>query len=416
MNDDDESVLPETAPKIEKARRVPGVAWTPLFKNIGAALSERVLLAPDKNFLTYCDDAGNSTRWTYSEVYTTTLQLAELMHSELQIGIGERIATLSFNDPRIIFIYFAAWLIGAVVVPINCSEDDDRINYILNNASAKALLVASDQVGRISRSDSAIGHTANESVGGIMRPEHVVEVDVLGGVFDSRVAVKPLLQALPDIGEDSECLIVYTSGTTGAPKGVLLEQRNLIADAQSIAEWHRFGPDDRAMCVLPIHHVNGTVVTLVTPLVTGGSVVLNRRLHSAGIWQTLARERCTWVSVVPTVLAFLSERKEDLANLDLTAFRHIICGAGPLTVEVAHRFNEAFGVRVVHGYGLSETTCYSCFLPIDLEPEEYAHWMFECGFPSIGCAISANEMTIHDVDGNSLQQDVRDSEIGGSRQ
>jgi long-chain acyl-CoA synthetase len=110
---------------------------------------------------------------------------------------------------------------------------------------------------------------------------------------------------------------------------------------------------------------------------------------------------------VPTVLAFLCERHDDLTPYDLSRFRHIICGAGPLTTELAHRFHDAFGVRVVHGYGLSETTCYSCFLPIDLDEAAYRHWMMECGFPAIGCPISANEMAIHDAQGNALPPDAR---------
>src|SRR5207237_5515003 len=127
--------------------------------------------------------------------------------------------------------------------------------------------------------------------------------------LDAILKTTPPLDSLPDVPSDTECLIVYTSGTTGAPKGVVLEQANLLADAQAIAAWHRFGPDDRAMCVLPIHHVNGTVVTLVTPLLSGGSVVLMRRFRAQTFWQTLAEEGCTWVSVVPTVLAFLCERQ-----------------------------------------------------------------------------------------------------------
>ncbi len=404
MSTGDESVLPETAPNIEKARSVPGADWKPCYRNIGAVLSEQALASPDKNYLTYCDDDGVITRWSYAEFRNAALRLAGVMRSEMHVEVGDRIATLSINDPRTVFIYFAAWLIGAVVVPINCSEDDDRANFILNNALVKVLYIASDQVARLRRDDAGGLHAA---AGGIVPPEYLVEIDAPGGAFDSMVDSKPLLKALPTVTADCECLIVYTSGTTGAPKGVVLEQQNLMADAQSIAEWHRLGPDDRAMCVLPIHHVNGTVVTLVTPMFTGGSVVLQRRFHAGDFWRTISSERCTWVSVVPTVLAFLCERKEDLSSFDLTAFRHIICGAGPLTVELAHRFEQAFGVRVVHGYGLSETTCYSCFLPIDLAPKEYNHWMFECGFPSIGCAISANEMAIHNSDGVALPPDAR---------
>jgi long-chain acyl-CoA synthetase len=106
-------------------------------------------------------------------------------------------------------------------------------------------------------------------------------------------------------------------------------------------------------------------------------------------------------------VAFLCERRDDLTPFDLSRFRHIICGAGPLTVELARRFDAAFGVRVVHGYGLSETTCYSSFLPVDLNREEYAHWMFDCGFPSIGCPIACNAMAIQDAQGIPLPPDTR---------
>ncbi len=149
------------------------------------------------------------------------------------------------------------------------------------------------------------------------------------------------------------------------------------------------------------------MVTLVTPLLSGGSVVLERRFRAQTFWRTLADERCTWVSVVPTVLAFLCERAEALAGYDLTAFRHFICGAGPLTTELAARFHAQFGLRVVHGYGLSETTCYSCFLPIDLPEHDYLSWMTERGFPSIGCPVSANIMAIHDANGNELGENTR---------
>ncbi len=162
------------------------------------------------------------------------------------------------------------------------------------------------------------------------------------------------------------------------------------------------------MNVLPIHHVNGTIVTLITPLISGGSIVLNRRFRAHSFWKTLAAEKCTWVSVVPTILAFLCELEGNPRELyDLSHLRHIVCGAGPLTCELARKFYDKVGIRVVHGYGLSETTCYSCFLPIDQSEAEYRHWMLECGFPSIGCPISANQMAIHDEYGNEIADDQR---------
>jgi long-chain acyl-CoA synthetase len=111
------------------------------------------------------------------------------------------------------------------------------------------------------------------------------------------------------------------------------------------------------------------------------------------------------VSVVPTLLAFLLEDARGREGHDLARFRHFICGAGPLTVELAARFEERFGLRVVHGYGLSETTCYSSMLPVELAAE-HGGWMREHGFPSIGTP-PPNEMAIHDSEGNPVPEGER---------
>ncbi|HAW78497.1 MAG TPA: long-chain fatty acid--CoA ligase, partial [Balneola sp.] len=92
---------------------------------------------------------------------------------------------------------------------------------------------------------------------------------------------------------------------------------------------------------------------------------------------------------------------------ELNNFSHIICGAGPLTVNVAKNFEAKFGKRIIHGYGLSETTCYSCYLPLDISKEEHQKWMQDFGYPSIGVAIPANEMSIHDEQGNALEEGDR---------
>jgi len=403
MSDFTENVYPDTIPNIYHARCLSIRRWEDRmvqFSNIGALLTARAQATPDKNWLTYYNDDGRATAYTYAAFENAARRVAALMAGPLGLRVGDRIATLMVNDARTVLIYFGAWLLGATVVPINVGEDDERIAYILQNSEAKAVFALSDQVKRL----QALRHRLPE-IHACVQIDGSPEAGFLS--FDDALSAQVPLDPLPALPPDAECLIVYTSGTTGAPKGVVLEQYNLLVDAHSIAEWHRFGPEDRAMCVLPIHHVNGTVVTLMTPLYAGGSVVLNRRFRAQTFWQTLSEERCTWVSVVPTVLAFLCERHEDLSRYDLSRFRHIICGAGPLTVELARRFDEAFGKRIVHGYGLSETTCYSCFLPIELDDAAHRHWMTECGFPSIGCPISANEMAIHDSEGRPLPEDTR---------
>ncbi len=398
-----ENVLDETTDKIAAARSLTNRPFRDRmcpYPNIGSLLLERTTEVPEKLWLIYLADSGETRSYSYSEFFVASKRVAKVMCRRLGLVSGDRIATMMTNDARTVMVYFGAWILGLTVVPINCGEDDDRVAYILQNSEVKSVFLHNDQAKRWDALCKAVPQEVSAVVVGGSADDGFLD-------FDSEISSAEPLDELPDLSPETECLIVDTSGTTGPPKGVVLEHYNLLVDAQSIAEWHRFGPDDRAMCVLPIHHVNGTVVTLMAPLYSGGSVVLNQRFRAQTFWETLAREKCTWVSVVPTVLAFLCERADDLSQMDLGQFRHIICGAGPLTVELARKFDHTFGKRIVHGYGLSETTCYSCFLPIDLSPEQHDHWMTECGFPSIGCPISANEMAIHDGEGNALPPDSR---------
>jgi acyl-CoA synthetase (AMP-forming)/AMP-acid ligase II len=222
-----------------------------------------------------------------------------------------------------------------------------------------------------------------------------------------------ITEATPTL--DDEALLVYTSGTTGAPKGVVLTQYNLLVDAQGIAQAQGITGNQRLMCVLPIHHVNGIVVTLVTPLYVGGSVVLTRAFSVSTFWRIIVAEHVNIVSVVPTLLQFLVEygRKqeeegnpvfgESIHRRGLSHFRHLVCGAGTLAMALVREFEDLFGFPILHGYGLSETTCYSCFLPVDISWEEHQKWLLDYGYPSIGCAIAPNEMAIFDAMGSGQQ-------------
>ena len=155
------------------------------------------------------------------------------------------------------------------------------------------------------------------------------------------------------------------------------------------------------MCVLPIHHVNGTVVT---PFYCKGSTVLNRKFKTGLFWRRLHEEHVTCVSVVPTLLEFILDADEDISLYRLDRFKGFICGAGPLLKETAMRFEDRFHFPIHHGYGLSETTCYSCFLPNDLSLTEHRHWLRDYEFPSIGVPLRHNTMTILNDKGQLLPE------------
>jgi long-chain acyl-CoA synthetase len=370
------------------------------YGNIGALLLTQVDRYENKAYLIYYDDDGGRHEFSYREFYEEVSRTAAFLHSA-GIRKGNRIATVSYNHSDVVIQYFAAFLLGAVVVPINTGEDDKRIAYILENSRTALAFVRDQYVDRISALLPALpGLKAIVQTGKRVRPDlpH----------FATEIARQPVAftpSAQPALQD--EALIVYTSGTTGHPKGVVLTQYNLLVDAMAIAEWHRISDSQRMMCVLPIHHVNGTVVTLMTPLYAGCGVVLNQKFHTEKFFERISMEKVSVVSVVPTLLQFLLHAKLSMEAYKLIHFRHIICGAGPLTVDLALRFEQQFKIPIIHGYGLSETTCYSCFLPVDLEPGEHKRWLSKFGFPSIGIPLPINDMAIHDEHGNELGEGER---------
>ncbi len=386
--------------KIHQARSVDGVAVTePMvpYRNIGDLLEQQTERYDQKPFLIYYSDEGPRREYSYREFYEEVCKTANFLRLS-GIVRGDRIATFSYNHADTVIQYFAAFLLGAVVVPINVGEDDKQIAYILRNSETRLIFVRDQFLARVRAITASI-----ECVKTTVCVGRKSDASLPHG--ESEIAKQPARFSTQDQpGLDDEALIVYTSGTTGNPKGVVLAQYNLLCDPMAIAEWHRLSDDQRMMCVLPIHHVNGIIVTLLTPLYFGGSVVLNQKFHADKFFERISIEKVHVVSVVPTLLQFLLHAKLNMEGYKLSHFRHIICGAGPLTVELALKFEHAFLIPIVHGYGLSETTCYSCFLPIDLQKGEHKLWLSKYGFPSIGVPLDVNEMAIHDAEGNALEE------------
>jgi acyl-CoA synthetase (AMP-forming)/AMP-acid ligase II len=397
---------------------IPGDRHQVPYSSFRHLLSLHAKTTPDKPFLIHYDADGNREELTFADVNARVHQTANFLYDDLGVRRGDRVATIAFNHSDTVIIYFACWVLGAAVAPQNVAEDDRRIAFILRNSEAVVCLVRDEYLERAKR---IVNGADDDPDLGAPNIRQIVQVG--GEPNDEFIHFHSMVKSLPNsfFGDEpdptleAEALLVYTSGTTGAPKGVVLTQYNLLVDAQGIAQWNAITGNQRLMCVLPIHHVNGIVVTLVTPLFVGGSVVLNRAYSSSTFWRRIAAERVQIVSVVPTLLQFCLDYADSQAakgepiwgegvhQQDLTRFRHLICGAGTLSMALVKAFEERFGVPVLHGYGLSETTCYSCFLPINLSWDEHKHWLADFGYPSIGCPIAPNEMAIFAADGSGQQ-------------
>ena len=360
------------------------------FLSWGALMRHRDATSLEQPWLIYYADNGVRSSWSYSVFIDVSRRLATLL-TQHGVKRGHRVAIASHNHPDTILAYFACWYLGACAVPLNMTEDDQRIAYILEECRPTVVLSRVDYCDRIAAS-------------GTTSPVIVMDTDTNDPSFYEAIRgcdPAPWPDADSDMRWD-DCMIVYTSGTTGKPKGVVLIQQNLFIDGEMINAWHGIDASTRMMCVLPVHHVNGALVTHATPFIAGASVVLHRKFSPSKFFAAIAAEQVHIVSVVPTLLAVLLEANVVEQRAAATTLRHIICGAGPLTCELAERFTSTLSTRIIHGYGLSETTCYSSFLPIDLSESDYRHWMYDYGFPSIGTDVPCNEMAIHDAHGNAV--------------
>jgi len=336
------------------------------YANIRMLLERQAGVYADKPFLIFPEK--NQT-FTYSQMNEMTARTANLLLS-LGVGKGDKIALLLPNIPEFLFFYWGAMKIGAVAGPVNTLLKGPEIQYVVHHCEAKILVTTPEFMAEVSK-----------IIPELPLVQHVV---VINDTLEISEEILSQPNSLPNIevAPDDEAMIIYTSGTTGKPKGVLLTHRNLMRDAEYISSWFDLTPETRMMCILPLFHVNGEVVTMMTPLYTGASVVLNRKFSATAFWQYIADYQVNVFSTVPTILSILLASPKP--TQDVSSMQFGICGAAPLPVEVHKQFEAAFGIPVYEGYGLSETTCYSTFNPPDPKRRKLG---------SIGVAVG-NEVAI----------------------
>lgn len=480
----EDSISIETRTKINQARIVNGRAYEDRFvpyKNFAELFQAKAKDRENETYLIYRNYFSNGIKsqvlggeekqepaferleFTYGEIYHQAWLVAKYLRDDLGIKPGDRISTFSYNHYRTVIVYYAALMVGAVLVPINIGEDDDRVEFAQANSDTKVVFVMPCLIERYENIRPKLTNVNNfihfgssliesdienqtgcdlESLECSSALQSYIDLDqVLSQKLQSSQALEDQSFCELDVDLDTEALIVYTSGTTGNPKGVLLQQYQILVDAHCITGFYGLNEQDRMMLVLPIHHVNGLIVTLMGSLYIGGSVVLNRKFSASRYWQIAQEEGACMGSVVPTILNFLCEAASKASPLQLPNSTNIeylnssgenkqgqsepcklelkqpsnsalknfflICGAGPLTVELAMRFEKTFGIQIIHGYGLSETTAYSCYIPLDMNDKEHEEWLSSYGYPSIGIALPCNEMAIHDEDGNELAENEK---------
>ncbi len=255
------------------------------------------------------------------------------------LGRGGVLAIMLPNRVELITSMFAAWRLGAAVTPVNPALTAQEARYQIEDAGA-TLVVADDAAAGMLRDG----------------PYRIIDIDEVTAPISP--PVPPALVTDPG----ALALLIYTSGTTGRPKGVMLDHVNISATAELIIGWFEMTADTRCLLVLPLFHVNGIMVSVVSPLLAGGSTFIAERFQAASFWATVEQVRPTFFSAVPTIYALLVSRPG--AQPDTRSLRFVICGAAPMPRQLIGEFEERFGVPVVEGYGLSECTVVCTLNPL----------------------------------------------------
>ena len=251
------------------------------------------------------------------------------------VGPGDVVAVMLPNRVELVVAMFATWRLGAALTPINPALTASETGYQLADSGAHVLIT-----------DNPLAPCGDAKI--------VIVDDLPTEPSDATL----------DVHEDPAALalLIYTSGTTGSPKGVMLDHANLSAMVAMVVAALGLTEEDRSLLILPLFHVNGIVVSVLSPLVAGGSTTITGRFVATTFLETVAAVRPTYFSAVPTIYAML-------ANLpvsdqpDTSSVRFAICGAAPMPAELIGQFEARYGMVIVEGYGLSECTCAATINP-----------------------------------------------------
>jgi acyl-CoA synthetase (AMP-forming)/AMP-acid ligase II len=279
------------------------------------------------------------------------------------VAPGSTVSFMLENGASAATIFLGAMYGGYVVSPINLHAQDAQLEYTLAHSDTRIVFAAATNGERL--------ETIRRKSGAAFE---IVVVDSDGLDLAAHTNALPLPEPRrPPIGADDPAMLMYTSGTTGQPKGALLSHANMLSAARAVAQSLALTPDDRVLSSLPLYHINGQCIATVAPLVSGGSIVMPHRFSVSQWWPLVARYRPTWLNMVPTIIAYLLNGPDVTAD-QATACRNVRFGrsaSAPLPPEQHRAFEERFGFSVIEAMGLTECASVAFTNPLDKSARKY---------------------------------------------
>ena len=255
---------------------------------------------------------------TYAQLQRDSIQLAAFLLNR-RLRKGDKVALMLHNSYQAARLLIGVMYAGFMVVPLNLLAQASQLGYVFDHSDSELVFTSEELAPRV-----------REALAGASREIEVVVIDPdATSIFDVQTEV-----TLPEAGEDDVALLMYTSGTTGKPKGCVLSNRSVVAGGEFTSSAHQLTAQDRVLCAMPLYHINGQIVTTVAPLVHGGSVVMPHRFSASNYWELVVKYQCTWINVVPTIIAYLLNGADPRERgLDISRVKFCRSASAPLPPE-----------------------------------------------------------------------------------
>lgn len=337
--------------------------------NISQSVESGRRISPDKPALIFGEEAH-----TYRELEEAASRVANGL-SKLGVARADRVALFLPNAPSWAIFYLGVLKIGAIAVSLNPALRAEEAGFVLNDCGAKAVVTTEALRRNVPAEDLPL-------------LKHRVVADGRAGEGD--ISFRQLIEGAPgradavEMEADSPAAIVYTSGTTGLPKGAVLTHGNVVSNVEAKIRCLGIRAEDRLLLFLPLFHCFGQNAVLNSGLGAGATLVLHQKFDVSEVLRSVRDDGVTMLFGVPTTFILLCERA---SAADMRSVRYYFSAAAPLPPEVEKRWQQKFGLPIHQGYGLTETSPFA----------SYNH-RFRHKLGSVGTPIDGVEMKIVDPD------------------
>ena len=366
---------------LEVLRRYPPHDYT-----LYGALASRAQRVPEHSFIEFEDQ-----RLSYAETRARVHQAMALLASR-GVKPGDRIAVMAHNHPATAILFLALASLGAMLVGVNPDFGEKEAHYVLDHSQSSGIVCSLAALPTVQR----VAGTLSTRPWIMTNEPNDAGLPAWPGALSGPVPDEPA----PAGRADDTCILVYTSGTTGFPKGVMHSQRSALLAGEGFVRRMHLDPAERILCILPMFHINAIFYSLCGALAAGATLLLEGKFSASRFWPSVARRKATEVNTIAAMMNILMRRSRDEFVPGHTLAK--IYGA-PFSPEIYRVFEQEFGVpHLIEGYGMSEIPG-ACSNPFDGERRKGS-----MGKPSLhpDPAVNLAQVKIVDDNGNDASPGV----------